>query len=154
MCLIWSTCLSTITLHPFPSFSLPREAYLYELHQWALLLSDFWLSWSMGTPSRRSEGSKRMSSMYLFFSSPSLWGHLSLPLSFNWRSLFHSRWPTAWLSTVGFSFLPFTPFELLLAPGNCTIPCGFPTHCPHLVSSPFIKLSSNYPNVRLPSVSC
>lgn len=152
ICSIW---LSTTTLCPSPSFSLFRETYLYGLLQWALLPSDFQLGWPVGTPSSRSEGSKRMSSMYLFFSAPSLWDHLRLTFFLNWRSLFHSRWPTAWLSTIGFCypFHPFTPFELLLAPGNCTIPHGFCTQCPHLVNSPFIKLSSNYPNVRLPSVS-
>lgn len=40
--------------------------------------SDFQLSWSIGTPNRRSDGSKIMSYMYLFFSAPFLEGNLRL----------------------------------------------------------------------------
>lgn len=103
------------------------------------------------TPSRRSEGSERMSYKYWFFSALSLWGHLRLTLFLNWRPLVPLK-VAHYMTIIGLwqPFLHLTPFELLLAPGNCTMSCGFPTYCSHLVNSSFMKPSSNYPNVRLP----
>lgn len=42
----------------------------------------------------------------------------------------------------------------ITSPGLCEIHCGYPTS-PTLIESPFLeKLSSNYPNLNMPSVSC
>lgn len=135
MCLISCICLSTSTLCPSLSFSLTTVAYLYVLHQWTLLSSDFWLGWLIGTPSRKSDGSKRMSSTYLVFSAPSLWGHLRLTFSLTeGHSLFHSRWPTTWLYYWVLITIPSLHSLWVLAPGKCPretprFPYTLPTPC-------------------------
>lgn len=53
------------------------------------------------------------------------------------------------------SWLIVTALLLLLAPGTWTISCGFSTPHPTFVISHFVnKISSNFPNLSVPSVSC
>lgn len=96
------------------------------------LAPDFQLGWSVRTPSRRPEGSKRMSSMHLFFLS-------SLPVG-SFQADFVPQLKVtvavkvAHYVTLHYGVLitipPFTPSELLLAPGNCSLPRG-PLHTAH-----------------------